>query len=373
MTERGAVIWFSIFDWWNSSHGHSDIQLARELARTRPVLLVNSIGMRVPLPHRTERVWRRIGRKLASTARGLTRPDPRLPDLAVMSLMTPPYAGAMAGLVDHWSLWQIRRAMASLGWRPEASVVTLPSAAPLAFRLTPERLVYYRSDAHTTFAGVSRAACEGEARLLDHAPIVAYAARHLLDAETARVGERARYLEHAVDPRLFHPGVRPAPEIARLPGPRLGFFGSLRGHGIDFALLRETALALPEASIVVMGDRLDHASALEGVANIHLLAPRPHEAMPAAWAALDVALMPYRLTDWTRAIDPIKLREILAMGVPVAAMPLPAVAPWHGRVCIAADRDGFTSAVREAIGAGRYVPPELPDWSQQAALLSRWL
>lgn len=373
MAGRGAVIWFSIFDWWNSSHGHSDIQLARELAKIRPVLFVNSMGMRIPLPGKTERVGRRILRKIASVAHGLVRPDPHLPDLAVMTLLAVPEAGRLANAVELTALAQLKLALAGLGWRAEATVVTLPSAASLATRLSPERLVYYRSDAHGAFAGISQAALEGEAMLLDRAPVVLYAARHLMEAELGRIGSRAHHLEHAVDLARFNTSVAPDPGLAALPGPRLGFFGALRGHGIDFDLLRETADALPEASLVVLGDRIDHARPLMGAANIHVLPPRAHADMPAAWAALDVALMPYRLTDWTRAIDPIKLREVLAMGVPIAAMPLPAFHPWGDSIHLADGRGDFIAAVRRAIASGRHLPPGIPSWAQQALTLSTWL
>jgi hypothetical protein len=73
-----GVIFLSIFDWWYHSHGHSDIQLARAFARRMPVLFVNSIGMRLPRPGTATSPWRRIGRKIRSSARLLNYPEPGL-------------------------------------------------------------------------------------------------------------------------------------------------------------------------------------------------------------------------------------------------------------------------------------------------------
>ena len=52
----------------------------RRVARTRPVLFVNSIGLRMPLPGRTSQPLQRILRKARNTLRFLSRPIPDLPD-----------------------------------------------------------------------------------------------------------------------------------------------------------------------------------------------------------------------------------------------------------------------------------------------------
>src|SRR6478672_11715411 len=53
-------------DWWYHNHAHSDVQLMRRVAEERKVLLVNSIGLRMPVPGRSTQVLRRLGRKLRS-------------------------------------------------------------------------------------------------------------------------------------------------------------------------------------------------------------------------------------------------------------------------------------------------------------------
>ena len=77
--------------------------------------------------------------------------------------------------------------------------------------------------------------------------------------------------------------------------------------------------------------------------------------MPAYLKAFDVALVPYRLTDYTAAVYPAKLNEYLAMGLPVVATDMVEIrrlnadaGPW----CVSpAARRTFAAAVREAAGS----------------------
>lgn len=369
--KSSAVLWFSIFDWWTSSHGHSDFQLAKKIARNHPVLFINSIGMRMPISTNSQRVSRRIIRKLGSLARGLCSPESML-DMAVLTLATIPglsnnsAARAIARI-------QIYAALSRLRWKTEQAIITVPTAYNLAQDLCADRLLYYRSDNHGAFPDVSQAALHGEKSLLQNASLVAYSSRTLMQQEDSLVGARARFLEHGVDSSLFNPAAAPAADLMRFNSPRVGFFGSLRGHSVDFSMIRDVALALPQASILIMGDRLDHAHELNHVGNIHLIPPRPHSEMPHAWNALDVALFPYKDNPWNRAIDPIKLREVLACGVPIAATNLPFTQAFSDLICVSGNRNTFVDAVRQALTVKRTCPSVLPSWEEQAKKLLQLL
>ena len=74
--EPRAVLFFSAQDYWYHNRAHSDFQLVKGMAENRMVLLVNSIGMRVPRRGATTQPARRILRKLRSIARAVRRPEP---------------------------------------------------------------------------------------------------------------------------------------------------------------------------------------------------------------------------------------------------------------------------------------------------------
>jgi hypothetical protein len=67
------IICFCGQDWWYHNHAHSDFQLMTRAARSRQVLLFNSIGMRMPMPGRSPLPFRRIGAIAAGLAGVLVR------------------------------------------------------------------------------------------------------------------------------------------------------------------------------------------------------------------------------------------------------------------------------------------------------------
>src|SRR5207248_11452063 len=87
--------------------------------------------------------------------------------------------------------------------------------------------------------------------------------------------------------------------------------------------------------------------------NVDLLGERSHEEVPRYIKAFDVGLVPYRLSDYTGSVYPVKLNEYLAMGIPVVATDLPEIRRFnaeHGEViAIAPDADDFAARIADAL------------------------
>jgi len=58
---------------------------------------------------------------------------------------------------------------------------------------------------------------------------------------------------------------------------------------------------------------------------IHLLGPKPFADLPRYVSHFTVGIIPFVVNDLTRAVNPIKLREMLAAGCPVVSAALPEV------------------------------------------------
>ncbi len=76
---------------------------------------------------------------------------------------------------------------------------------------------------------------------------------------------------------------------------------------------------------MLIGDSAVDLSLYRTVPNMHFLGRRPYADLPAYCKGLDVGLIPFKINDLTRAVNPIKLREYLAAGLPVVSTPLPEV------------------------------------------------
>ena len=121
------------------------------------------------------------------------------------------------------------------------------------------------------------------------------------------------------------------------PGPIVGFFGLL-SEWVDQDLLVALARELrspevggqrsevggeeedgPSASVVLIGTADVDVSRLEEEPNIHLLGPKPFAELPAYAAWFDVGIIPFVVNELTSAVNPIKLREMIAAGCPVVS------------------------------------------------------
>ncbi|MEV0623161.1 glycosyltransferase [Nonomuraea sp. NPDC050404] len=370
---------FSAQDWWYHNRAHSDFQLMRHLADTRKVLIVNSIGMRMPTPGKSTFVIRRFVRKLRSVAKFVRKVGPRL---WVMSPLPVPLYGTPQGrALNAWLVrTQVRVVCALLGLRSPVIMVTIPTAWDAVRPMKRRALIFNRSDRHSAFPESDRATIEAlERRLLERADQVVYASRALMREEEPLTGTRGHFLDHGVDLEHFTPvpAERQPDDLLAIPGPRIGFFGALDDFVVDFELLERVAVELPETSLVLIGDANGDMGRLTKHPNVHWLGFRPYSVIPAYGSGFDVAIMPWLGNDWIKHANPIKLKEFLALGLPVVSTEFDELAHYAGRVRAAATAEEFIAAIRASLADGPPQPPAAlraslaeASWAGRAAALA---
>jgi len=348
-------ICFSSVDWWYFNRAHSDIQLMRRIARDRPVLFVNSIGMRMPLPGRSTEFSRRVLRKVKSVLRLVQQPVPDLPNFHVVTpLMLPFYGSAtLRALNTRLVRAQVCLLARRIGIDPADAVVFLaiPTAWDIACSIDARAVLYNRSDLHSAFEEADQQYIASlERQLFAGSDAVLYVSRALMDAERDQVGARARFLDHGVDLERFGAESLTEPaDLAGIPHPRIGFFGAIDDYTVDVELLAQVAESHPDASLVLIGDATCAMDRLEAMPNVHWLGFRPYVEIPAYGAGFDVALMPWLRNDWIKHSNPIKLKEYLALGLPIVSTDFPEVHHYDDVVAIATDTDDFIRLVGEAL------------------------
>ena len=83
---------------------------------------------------------------------------------------------------------------------------------------------------------------------------------------------------------------------------------------------------------------------------MHLLGRRPYDSLPGYCRAFDVGVIPFRMNALTVRVNPIKLREYLAAGLPVVSTPLPEVARYRALVHLADSPKMFVEEIERALG-----------------------
>jgi glycosyltransferase involved in cell wall biosynthesis len=305
----------------------SKVHIMRILSRDNRVLWVNSIGNRAPKAnaHDLQRIWK----KLSSFTEGIREVEPNLFVLAPLAI---PFYGSEAVRTANRELLrlQVKRAMKQLRFKRPISWSFLPASAPVSGTLGEEFVVYHCVDEFSAFSDTNgRHIAELEERLLRRADLVITSAERLRENK-AKVNPNTVLVRHGVDFQHFVKACDPAtaiPEdIAKLPGPIIGFFG-LVADWVDQEAIIATAKAHPEGSVVIIGKVAPDCdvSALKAVPNIHLLGRKSYASLPGYCRGFDVALMPFTVNELTLNANPLKVREYLAAGLPVVSTDIPEV------------------------------------------------
>ncbi|MCB9730320.1 MAG: glycosyltransferase [Deltaproteobacteria bacterium] len=328
--------WVVFGDDWGA-HPSTTQHLVQHLLGDDRVVWVDSIGMRSP------RIRRADLRRLAAKARGLVAaatpspaahgaPTPRS-FTRVRPLVLPWHTLALARRFNARSLGRaITSALAVLGASDPVVLAVNPAAAWYLDSFAHGPVAYLRLDDYARLPGVDAdLVAASEPLMLARAAAIFATARALMpDGDAAA---RARYLPQGVD--LDHFASVPLTPPER---PVLGFFG-LVAEWIDFDLIRQVAAALPDWQLEFVGPVRHLPDAMRELPNVRWLPGVPYPELPAAISAWSAAWIPFAVDELTRGVNPLKAREYLAAGLPVACTPLPEVLPLaeRGDLLLSAD------------------------------------
>ncbi len=194
----------------------------------------------------------------------------------------------------------------------------------------------------------------GQEELARRAQLV-FTSSPTLQAKWSAVNPDTHPLPNGVDVAHFaRVGHAPPPEdIARLPHPILGYTGTVQEERVDVELVYRVAAARPDWTLVFVGPNYLKSAALDrlsGLPNVRLLGPRPYGGLPAYMSAFDVCIIPHCVTPFTESLDPIKIYEYLATGLPIVSTPVARVRDFADAVYLARDAVGFIRQVEAALG-----------------------
>ncbi len=324
------------------------------LAENNVVLWVNYHASRTPTASTSDLFY--IFDKLKQVARGLENPRP---DLYILTPLVVPLPGrAWARRLNRRLLyWQVKRALSRIR---EGAVQVWSFTPDIAYTLgyfSEEKVVYYCVDDHASFSGYDSAqVLRDEEELCRRSDLVITTSMALQEAKKAW-NPNTILVSHGVDFTHFSRAVDEEipcpPDVREISCPRLGFFGLIRDW-VDIDLLYRIARKRPEWHFVIIGDADSSVdlNRYRSLANMHFLGRRPYTDLPAYCRQFDVGLIPFQVNDLTYAVNPIKLREYLAAGLPVVSTPMPEVKLYEHLVEIAAGVDDFERAIERCLQGG---------------------
>ena len=241
-------------------------------------------------------------------------------------------------------------------------------AADIAVSLPRRFLLYDCNDDHSSFPGMRSWSETYFNKTSRSADAVFASSQALLErVSSIRGGEDGvRYLGNGVDFGHFR-GMNGAPQAGK---PRLGYIGAL-APWVDFDAIADVARRHPEWEIVLVGPILPGADEpvreLTALPNVFYLTAVPYDRLPEILGQFTLGLIPFRLNRLTRGVNPNKLYEYLAAGLPVVTTRFSQEVLAYPELVKAADAgDDFVAACESTVA-------ELadPDRAQQIKELAR--
>jgi hypothetical protein len=262
-------------------------------------------------------------------------------------------------------------------------VMTYPHYLHLRDLVRPSKTIYFNLDDYTFYwpehAEVIRALECQAARESDLTVCVSHARAEELKALVPEASDRIRHLAHAAPPgsiadRAWHEPAPAPPDIADLPRPLLGYVGTVEDR-IDWKLLTRMSEALPQASLVLIGNPCrpsdadwyaDYQSCVARP-NVHAIGWRAPGTIPSYNRAFDVCLIPYR-TDlpFNHACSPTKIMDSMGSGRPIVSTSIAECRLYRHLFDVAETSDEFIDAVRANVSTSRHDirAQERVDWAR---------
>jgi glycosyltransferase involved in cell wall biosynthesis len=269
--------------------------------------------------------------------------------------------------VARWCLTRIQslllnRACRALGIDPGASPAFVENFqfAPLIALVRPAAVVFdYIDDAFgfIDFPGFVRDDWRLMIRLADRISATSGVLQH----QIARVTTTPVVLiENGVHAASYAAETERPSDLPASGKPVIMYVGTI-SHWFDLDLLDAVLGALPDVSVVLVGpvhpDRTGRLNESRKFTNLHVLGARPHAAIPAYLAASTVGIIPFLRNRLTEAVNPVKLYEYAAAGIPVVSMAFSDdLAKFHTIAFIARTPDEFIGQLRTALTRGAGVP-----------------
>lgn len=256
--------------------------------------------------------------------------------------------------------------------RSRVVVVNHPLWAETALRVPARVHAFDTDDDWRARPGSERLAARADA---------GYRALRRFDAVTANSESWASTLaeDYGCRPAVVGNGVHVAryadehaPAPAGLPDePFAVYVGSL-DYRIDHDLLDRVA-GDGGVRVVVAGPATGATATRLRTSAVEWIGPVEPALVPGLLRRAAVGLLPHTVDAFTKSMDPMKLLEYLAAGLPVVSTPVPIAPDLQPDVVIAPDDASFAAAVRSAVEAPRRRPVPLAvadrDWRRVAARL----
>lgn len=207
-------------------------------------------------------------------------------------------------------------------------------------------------------------------KILKEADIVTYSAHALKENLQNTI---ATYLPNGVDVKDFSKSESKMPEelsdLRYKSNVILGYYGAIE-EWFDLELIQNLASRNPQWEIVLIGKSSleDLSNQISKHPNIHYLGPKSYHELFHYSKQFDVGLIPFKVSDLTNAVSPVKFFEYQAAGLPVVSTSIAEMRQYENEYVFLADEvEGFEEAIIAVLKntAGGTAEAQIKEYAKQ--------
>jgi len=258
-------------------------------------------------------------------------------------------------VLDHWYNFSYPNILQYIKDKGFGSVDILWFDSPM-FSFLLEKIQYKHSilrlaDYSKGFSSVSENQYNTEIKIANRVDKIIYTAQNLKE-KYFDIEDRSNmhYISNGVDLKFLENADKSLPlEYKDISSPIAVYVGAIH-QWFDVNLIYETALALPKFSFVIIGPIESDLSKIATLSNVYILGKKPYVQIAKYLYNADIGIIPFdivRHKKLVESINPLKLYEYFACGLPVVSMSWEELKTLDSPALLCDTTDEFIQALQE--------------------------
>ncbi len=299
-----------------TTHWQMHHQLSSSLADcNHNVLFIENTGARGPKINDISRIISRIRTRL-KTLHGFKQVKERIITYSPIFLPAP-YNNIAIFLNKVLIFRSIKRWMCSSNFTQPIVITFLPTPLThgLIDNIQPDVLVYYCANHMAGASDFDKLLRSWEDKMFSRADIV-FTISEAISNRAKLFSKHIYKIPAGVDAHLFLNELDPVQPPFNFKNNGTGIVGYVGGISkvFDTNLVIELANAIQDTEIIIIGPSYIDVSTLNNCKNITLLGKVSHSEVASYISIFDVAIIPYKINDFTNSVYTCKLTEYLSLG-----------------------------------------------------------
>jgi glycosyltransferase involved in cell wall biosynthesis len=337
---------------WNADNKTSSHQIASILGKDNRILFVEAGGMRTPGANAHD--FKRIFQKIKKCFVGAKKINGDFFDFRTASLFLIPLH--RFSIVRQFNCFITLLTMRYMLWRYRFNkpiiFYFLPHIHYLCGKLGEDKKVFYCIDNYAAFPGVDSSEVQKmDIELSKKADLIFVVSQEVINSKE-KYNQNVCYSPHGVDLENFDLETRQfsRPKLLDFSVDRpIVMYWGLVADWMDFELVNYLAQKHPDICFVLMGRVCCDPKRVIDRENIFCPGPVPYQDLAQYAYFASALIIPFLINDWTKNINPLKMKEYLATGKPVISTPIPEALRNQDFVKVAHTKEAFSELLLETI------------------------